>query len=284
MVLAAPLSNSKSPALARLLNDAEREAWRELVENRCGTYFADGRFHVLESRIFERMRILGESARQRYYNLVLADRNEWNHLLTALLNGDTAFFRHPDSFEALRQLVFPNFDRERPASIWCAGCSTGEEVYSIASLALQCGVDRVRVMGSDLNENALAKARAGVYGRADGIGGFRRTARGLAPGDVLKSAVSFEQRNLLDVETYPANQDLIWCQNVLIYCRDGIRSRIVAGFEKSLRPGGYLLLSPVDAMSVRPVSLELVRAGLAAQPPNLRLNVPLFEKTLRQTK
>jgi chemotaxis methyl-accepting protein methylase len=98
--------------------------------------------------------------------------------------------------------------------------------------------------------------------------GFRHTARGLEPGDVLRSAVSFEALNLLDVELYPAGQDLIWCQNVLIYCRDWLRTRIVAGFEKSLHPGGYLLLSPVDAMSVRPASLELVRSG----------NVPLFRK------
>ena len=264
MVLAAPSLHLKSLALTT----SEREAWRELVENRCGTYFPDGRFHVLDSRILERMRIVGQQDRQCYYNTVLNDRAEWNHLLTSLLNGDTAFFRHPDSFEALRQQVFPNLDRERSASMWCAGCSTGEEVYSIASLALVCGFDAFRVLGSDLNENALARARVGVYQTA-AMRGFRHTPRGLEPSDSVRSAVSFEQRNLMDVELYPADQDLIWCQNVLIYCRDWLRSRIVAGFEKSLRPGGYLLLSPVDAMSVRPVSLEPVRAG----------RVPLFRKT-----
>jgi chemotaxis methyl-accepting protein methylase len=245
---------------------AEREIWRELVEERCGTYFADGRFHVLDSRIDERMRIVGEPDKQRYYKRVVSDREEWSHLLVSLLNGDTAFFRHPDSFHALRQVVFPN---QRPQAIWCAGCSTGEEVYSIASLALEHGLDPVRVLGSDLNPSALAKAAAGVYPAAsEAVRGFHRTAHGMEPGAALRSAVSFEQCNLLDVESYPANQDLIWCQNVLIYCRDPLRARIVAGFEKSLRPGGYLLLSPVDAMSVRPTSLMRVRKG----------NVPLFRK------
>lgn len=264
--VALSVERQKPPALLQ----AEREAWQMLAESRCGTYFADGRFHILEAQIRLRMKALGQRSSRDYLHLASADtaagRAEWKQLLPLILNGDTAFFRHRDSFDALSSMVLPTLLREpekAQIAIWCAGCSTGEEAYSIAAVALSHGLEQaaVRILGTDVNEAALAIARQGIYDRS----GIPDDVRGRSLRQIsrarLQQVISFASCNLMHPETYPQQQDLIWCQNVLIYCRDSCRSRIVAGFEESLRPGGYLLLSPVDAMCVRPAHLEPVQAG-----------------------
>lgn len=259
------------------------DSLRLLVEQRCGAYFSDGRLHVLQSRVQERMRAIGCVSANAYLQLVSssapAGNREWRALLPSILNGDTAFFRHRDSFDVLARAIVPNWVRERrqSVSIWCAGCSTGEEAYSIASLVLSQGFRpaTAKVLGTDLNETSLAKARAGVYESRDLESipeqyrprGFRVKAKDLEAGSALRAAVSFGVCNLAS-DPYPPNQDLIWCQNVLIYCREEWKSRIVAKFVESLRPGGYLLLSPVDAMAVRPENMTAVWEG----------HVPLYRK------
>src|SRR5207237_2187795 len=123
-------------------------------------------------RIFRRMALRGLESPRDYLNLLRDDAGELNNLYQDFLIRVTQFFRDPESFEALKERVFPHLVKGRtpasPIRIWVAGCSTGEEVYSLAIALLEYLEGQpenvtIKILATDLNEAALDRARAGVY-------------------------------------------------------------------------------------------------------------------------
>ena len=193
-----------------------------------------------------------------------------DRLISLVTIGETYFFRHPDQFEALSRHVVPNLIRAREGSshrvirAWSAGCSTGEEAYSLAivireTLADQAGW-QVRVVGTDIDRDALRRAADGRYGRwsfRDELGsraawfvtdGSSRSVRSSIAQDV-----EFAVDNLaLDDGPPPAlggPADLIVCRNVTIYLSSEARRRIARRFLRALAPGGWLVVAPVELSS-----------------------------------
>jgi chemotaxis protein methyltransferase CheR len=202
-------------------------------------------------------------------------------LLDLLLNRETGFFRHQPSFEALTGHVLPELlrDRRRPAAVpvtlWSAGCSSGQEAYSLAMAFLETTAgrrERAQVTGSDISPRALDRARQGRYRPfevrclpetclsrytrcgVDAVGPCYQVA------DAVRELVQFERFNLTDPDSYAVwGQDVIFCQNVLIYFAPEDREAVVGHLAGRLNPGGYLFLGPAEAVGLRVAGLEPVR-------------------------
>lgn len=265
------------------LGSAELGAWSELIESRCGLTFGATRSRFLGWCLWQRMRDLGLDRYADYHRLVAREPEggrEWRELAELVVNQESGFFRHPPSFEALVRRVVPELAAERarqgiPAlTAWSAGCAAGQEAWSLA-MAMRAALDgaglggwQLKVCGSDLSERALARARAGRYPPArlrTLPDSYRR--RWLEPlagdpqgawqvKDELRRSVSFARLNLARPEEYRVGlQDVIFCQNVLIYFRPERRRRVVADLAGRLRPGGYLFLAPGEMVGLEPLDL-----------------------------
>lgn len=265
---------AQSPDVMPELSPRERSLWADLISQRCGLSFADSRAGVLARSLWQRTRERGMPSFTAYYHLLAheGEQTEWSELFDLLTNNDTAFFRHPPSFDALTRHLLPRLVQDRSQSgerdvlVWSAGCSTGQEAYSLAACFLLCqeAIDwRFRVVGSDLSRKALARARLGRYRPFEmrGLEGARwgrffRPVRHAGAdyyeaADELKAVVSFAAGNLCEPRTWqlPA-QDVVFCQNVLIYFRPADREPILRHLVDRLRPGGYLVLSPAESMGL----------------------------------
>jgi len=260
------------------LTAAEQALWLELIRQRCGLTFSDGRLRVLRLALHGRMMSRGLASCTDYYHAVSRGGNgdaEWLLLLDALLNKETSFFRHGPSFAVLRETILPELMRlrypqgERCLHLWSAGCSTGQEAYSLAMAFAETAGARAwkaRVTGSDLSLSNLERGRRGRYKPYEvrelpAVCG-EKYLRALGDGTVevdpaLRAAVEFRPCNLLDADSYDLPpQDVIFCQNVLIYFAADDRRRIAHQLGASLRPGGCLFLGPAELVGTRLPGLE----------------------------
>jgi chemotaxis protein methyltransferase CheR len=194
--------------------------------------------------------------------------------LTLLLTiPETHFFRVKPQMKALANVVLPTLARDRASiRVWSAGCSTGEEAYTLAMLALEGQGPAVSVLGTDLHPGSLEVARAARYGAWS----FRDTpphvrqmyfdavasARWQVKPEV-RDLVKFAALNLLEAHwTVDGTFDLIVCRNVMIYFSNDNAQRLIARLAARLRPGGWLLLGPSDPP---PLPATLQRAGLVVR-------------------
>jgi chemotaxis protein methyltransferase CheR len=261
-----------------LMTTEEFKVLRDLVNERCGLYFAaDARFGF-ERRVRERMTALGLAAPTEYLRQLRTDPGgeaELQELFDALATKETYFFREEYQLTAFREQVLPQLLDDSRArkrlSLWSAGCSTGEEAYSLAILLLESGkLDgwNTRVHGTDLSRRCVAVARKGVY--ADGS--FRTTSEerkrryfveredGTHVCDALRAMCQFGLMNLAQMQHSPkfVQLDAVFCKNVLIYFDAASRQRVLDGLFERLRPGGYLLLGHAESLLNEATRFEVV--------------------------
>jgi chemotaxis protein methyltransferase CheR len=184
----------------------------------------------------------------------------WQRLMRALVIGETYFFRHRAHFDLLQTHILPTILSQRDdLNIWSAGCATGEESYSVAMTLYEnlpnLSQRAVRIIGTDINAYALAAAREGIY-RAwafrSAQGDFQnryfdRIEGGFQIKSFIRSLVTFRQSNLLSGPPLP-QCDIIFCSNVLLYFDEGAASRAEDVLFNALAPGGWLILSPAEAV------------------------------------
>jgi chemotaxis protein methyltransferase CheR len=219
---------------------------------------------VLSSRATARG-LPGQDGLDEYYELLRsrcpAAADEWQELAALLTIAESYFFRDEGQFQLLRRQLLPELMRQRAAEkslrIWSAGCSTGEEPYSIAILIselLRAGSDwSVTILGTDLNQRSLAQAREALYGpwslralRPDQRLRFEPAGESWRLTEDLRSRVSFRRLNLIE-DPFPnaaldlADFDLILCRNVFIYFDAVTVAAVVSKLAGALREGGYLL-------------------------------------------
>lgn len=240
-----------------------------LLEARTGLVFPGSRRALLERAIATWLDEMSLSAGTAVLG-VLVHRNPaaWHRLVTLATVGETYFFRHREQLEAFRRIALPSLVEarrsfERPVlRAWSAGCSSGEEAYSLAILLGEALPDRarwqVRVVGTDIDSEALERARAGVYGRWAFRAGGDERARWFRPvpgGEQIEARirelVAFEWHNLADPAAgLPAAlggpADLVVCRNVTIYMSPDATRSVVARLYDALAPGGWLLAGPVE--------------------------------------
>ncbi len=252
--------------------------WGDLLLRHCGLALREPQLSALAGLVPARMRARGLASCDEYYELLEEESkggSEWTELIDQLISHETSFFRHPPSFEALRTHILPEL-RRRPdigrnlLSLWSAGCSTGEEAYSLAMTAMSDPAfgGEFLVWGADISRRTVEAARNGRYSekavsaipaeyrrqfvRAAGGGG----AWGIDP--ELCRRVRFLAINLYSACDIFLNHDVIFCQNVLIYFAPPAVTPFVAMLGSRLTPGGYLLLGPGEAPFECPAGLEPV--------------------------
>jgi chemotaxis protein methyltransferase CheR len=252
------------------MSDADFRMMAELLRGRCGLHFGPESRFILEKRVARRLREVEVTSFSAYHYLVRnasGGGGEFAQLVDELTTNETYFFRERNQLRALITEIIPEVRLQRsgridaPVSIWSAGCSSGEEPYSIVVLAQEAGlvpgVD-FRVYASDISQRMLQKARQGVYREAS----FRETdatlrARYFAEkeglwriSDSIKKHVDFIHLNLLDRTRIAllGSMDVILCRNVIIYFDVETKRQVIQTFHEKLRPGGHLLLGHSESL------------------------------------
>lgn len=253
------------------LTDAEFRMFREFFREHCGLHFGEDSRYLLEKRLARRVRELDLGSFASYHYLLRTDQHgdqELANVIDELTTNETYFFREMGQLRALVHEILPELlDARRRVgappvvSIWSAGCSSGEEPYSIVMMARDAGFEPgrdLRVYASDISRRMLQKARQGVYRPAS----FRETAPALRRkyftekdglfriSDDVKRDVVFTRLNLLDRARISllGTMDVILCRNVIIYFDMDTKREVVQTFHEKLRPGGYLLLGHSESL------------------------------------
>ena len=242
---------------------------RNLIESASGIVLGDAKLPHLSSVVRGRMAALGVPDAPGYMEFLSEGERgaaERRDLVSELLVGETSFFRTPALFQAIEKAILPGLLAQgfvSPLPIWCAGCATGEEAYSVAISALEGSgglAAPVRVRATDLHPRFIDAAREGIY-PAQALrnlpGRIRETwFTPLKDGryrvtDAVRRLVDFEARNLIDFLSDPlptARYAAIFCRNVMIYFRSDTTRRLVERFHESLFEGGVLFLGHSETL------------------------------------
>ena len=251
---------------------------RDLVNGYAGIYFGDEALPVLERRLKERLSVLGLTRFSEYYHFLKFSSGapaELDEAVDLLTTNETYFFREDYQLRAFKNEVLPVLASDgasrRRLSIWSAGCSTGEEVYTIAILIAESGLFHgwdVRVYGSDISRRCVAAARRGIYGasafRAVGPEVKRAYFTDKADGshviDRIRQNCHFGHLNLMDPERVRVvgRVDAVFCRNVLIYFDQRSRKKGIDMFYERLIPGGFLFLGHSESLLNVSTAFELV--------------------------
>ncbi|MBD3317811.1 MAG: methyltransferase domain-containing protein [Chitinivibrionales bacterium] len=242
--------------------------FRRIVYEASGIHLNDKKEALVSARVAKRMRRLGFSDHRHYLNYIVDDESgtEIVHLLDAVSTNLTHFFREDHHFKFLaEELSAWHASGQRRFRIWSAGCSTGEEPYSIAVTVLETLEGRnadIRILATDLCTEVLGKAIAGEYStkKMEKVPGglrskyFTKKGRGEAAvynvGDRLKSMILFKRLNL-SVVPYPMSgpMDAVFCRNVMIYFDNQVRRKLLQEFYRLLKPGGCLMVGHAESLT-----------------------------------
>ncbi|NJC87856.1 MAG: response regulator, partial [Desulfuromonas sp.] len=248
------------------------DPFTELLNQHSGLHFTASNWRLLERGLQRRMQALQMMSPQRYFDYLSLNQDnqdEFNKLVGLLTVGETCFFRYRAHHDALVHTVLPalieRMTPDRRLRFWSAGCSTGEEPYSLAMKLLenfpQLRDWDVQILATDINKRSLRHAREGVY-RERALRQvepryreryFRQAGDHFLLDQKVRSLVRFAYLNLQvgpfpDSESGTAALDLILCRNVLIYFRAETMRQIVSRFADCLNPGGYLLLGHAETL------------------------------------
>ena len=272
---------------------------RDLFNQHCGLQFGPEARLSMERRLRERVVVLNLHSFGDYYAYLRSNsrgRAELEEALDVITVNETYFFREDYQLRALRNEIVPMLVRGGAAkgrlSIWSAGCSTGEEVYSIAMVAREAGMTaarEVRIFGSDISRRCVVAARKGIYGASS----FRVTPPEMRRRyfeerqgawhvtDELRALCQFGHLNLLDASraAVVGRVDIIFCRNVLIYLDEPSRRKVIETFYERLLPGGFLLLGHSESLLNVSTAFELVhlREDLIYRKPAAKLRLGLRE-------
>ena len=263
--------------MADLLNDLQFDKFRKLIYDSSGITFSENNRSILDSRLKDRLREEKLVNVDDYYNRVISDQTEFKAFLDSVTTNLTRFFRNQPHFDALINYVIPHVIEQKKKTgdtkikIWSAGCSTGEEVYSVLMGLLDyVPIERIELLATDYNETLLETVRAGEYSvrcyhetpeRYRKYEQLNEKATRFQMPPEICAAVRAERLDLLTDE-YPADFDVILCRNVLKFFNRQQIPLVQAKLAASLVPGGFLFTATDDQHN----GLELV-----ADPPSMGL-------------
>lgn len=251
------------------LTDQEFELLAGFIYDHCGLYFSEDNKFLLESRLQNRLGLHHFDSFLKYYQFLLyhpEKMQEINELVDVLTTNETYFFRETNQLRAFSEEILPELAMRNAESrrirIWSAGCSTGEEPYTLAILLVETGLFttgwKIDIIGTDISHRVLKTARTALYSRSS----FRVTedsylrkyfsdedARSQLD-ESIRSMVQFGHINLLDKRMLGlvAPCDIIMCRNVIIYFDKDAKAKVMNSFHRKLVPGGYLLLGHSESL------------------------------------
>ena len=246
---------------------ADFNVLRQLSNQHSGILVPDDKFDMFYSRLSKRVRLLGFSTFKQYaHYLQNHPDQEFTEFINAVTTNLTSFFRENHHFDYLQQIVIPDLLKKNQGShqikVWSAGCSTGEEPYSIA-MTLKNGVPDhwdIKILATDLDTNVLAMAAEGIYGldRVESIPPHllrQWFQRGSGPQHNkvrvkadLRQLIQFKQLNLMQDWPMRGYFDFIFCRNVLIYFDKETKSQLANRYAGLLKEGGYLFIGHSESL------------------------------------
>ena len=260
--------------LSQSVSDSDFSLFQRLIEKEAGIYLAPAKKPLLVGRLSRRLRELGLTKLREYYKRVLADPAEQVRMIDYISTNETQFFREPLHFDFLERQVFPRWiaqanarERSRQIRVWSAGCSTGEEPYSIAMTLHhhfpQSSGWRIEILATDISTRVLERARAGIWPvekarqipshflKSFMLRGTGSQEGKMKAGPEIQEVVRFDRLNLLEEAAYPRSVPfyLIFCRNVLIYFQPETKAQVVHRLLHRLRPDGYLFLGHSESLN-----------------------------------
>jgi len=266
------------PVTSATLTEAELDDIRVLIEQRSAILFDSSRERFFSTRVREHLCEKGWSSGSELLRHVRGSSIEYESLLERLLTQETSFFRYPGVYEALEKTILPQVQERkfwqtpRTLRIWSAGCSTGEEPYSIAITLCEslkfAEAWEIEILATDVSRRTLRHAERGLYAKRSLQDVslrqvetyFTSTKHGFQVKPRIRRMVSFAQMNLVE-SVYVGKLDCIFCMNVLMYFSEERRLAILRRFYEALEPGGYFLLGHAETLSHMPMKFESVVLG-----------------------
>ncbi|MDI6728828.1 MAG: protein-glutamate O-methyltransferase CheR [Thermodesulfovibrionales bacterium] len=259
----------QSPPCEIPLSDEIFGLFQNLIYKTAGIRLSSQKKGLLSSRLLRRLKKLGIDSLHEYYRMVEDDSDELVEMLNCISTNTTHFFRENHHFEYLKNKTMPELLRikssEKTIRIWSAGCSTGEEPYSIAITLCEALGDMrgwdIKVLATDISTKVLDAAWSGIYeyeavsdmpedivrryflrGTGENIGKVKVR-------DFLKDMIRFRRLNLKE-GAYPFKRkfDVIFCRNVMIYFDEGMKQHVLSMFHRHLSDSGYLFLGHSETM------------------------------------
>ena len=248
------------------LEDEEFEAIRGLIYKKSGIFLGKEKKVLVRSRLGKILRRRKIPSFKEYYKLVVGDTTGWEitQLLDAISTNFTQFFREKRHFEFLKEVIIPNCSKKRQIKIWSAGCSSGEEPYSIAIALLESVKDikkwNIRILATDISTRVLEKAIRGFYQKEQlaplsKITLHKYFLRG--KGDwadyyqvrpEIKKMIEFKHVNLLKPFPFKIMFNVIFCRNVMIYFDKSTKEDLINRFSQVLVEGGYLFIGHSESL------------------------------------
>jgi chemotaxis protein methyltransferase CheR len=252
-----------------------------LLYSTCGIKLTAGKEGLVKARLMKRLRQLSLPDFEAYLDYVRKDTStrELTTMVDALTTNKTSFFRENEHFRFVQERLIPDFRRtQRSVRIWSAGCSTGEEPYSMAMLlrqewpeVLRCDV---RILATDISNRVLAKAQEGVYSD-EGVAGLDRAllSRYFDPvkeasgtqykiHNELKSMIRFARLNLMEPWPMRGPFDFIFCRNVMIYFDKETQKKLVRRYWEYLVPNGFLFVGHSESLTTCSTGYKYVQPAL----------------------
>ncbi|HTP65922.1 MAG TPA: CheR family methyltransferase [Geobacteraceae bacterium] len=246
--------------------DEELRTIFAIVKAGTGNDFSSYKTNTIMRRIERRMTVNATGQLESYIAFLKDNPQEVQALAREIMIGVTSFFRDPEAFDFMAREVIPALfagrDTDDPVRIWHAGCSTGEEVYSMAILIQEFLSEhrlatRVQFFATDIDETAIGQARAGLYSDvtlADMDGErlkrfFTRSERVCQVSKQLREMIVFAHHNLIRDPPF-SRLDLLICRNFLIYLNPDIQKRLIPLFHQVLKPGGFLFLGSAETVGL----------------------------------
>ena len=254
------------------ITDEEFLLLRDFIYQQCGIFIAENRKYLVENRLSNRIKELNLKSYNEYYNYLRFDANkakELTKLFEVVTTNETSFFRNPPQLDVFQRVVLTEaIDQARKSGqrklrIWSAGCSTGEEPYTLAiilheTLRSEIGQWDIKITANDLSEAVLMASRRGIYNEY----ALRTTPKEMVAkyfekdGNVykikpeLKSLVNFGQINLSDREQLKKveRSQIVFCRNVIIYFDDEMKRKVINAFYDNLLPKGVLIIGHSESL------------------------------------
>ncbi|GAB4301820.1 MAG: protein-glutamate O-methyltransferase [Desulfuromonadia bacterium] len=261
-----------APRSPRLLSDRQFERFSTFIYETVGIKMPPTKQTMLEARLQKRLKALGLPDFDSYADFLFSPegrRDELIHLIDAVTTNKTDFFREPVHFQILRDIVLSEIDQRRqgePIRIWSAGCSSGEEPYTIAMVASEFSRGNrgreIRILASDVSTRVLETARTAIYTEEQAapiplemkmkyLLRSKDPSRGIVRiRPEIRRLVTFRRINFMEDDFgIRERMDVIFCRNVMIYFDKPTQQNLLRKFRRQLRRGGYLFIGHSETLN-----------------------------------
>ncbi|MBD5404879.1 MAG: protein-glutamate O-methyltransferase CheR [Treponema sp.] len=264
--------------MTEILNDANFDKFRNIIYKECGITFSSTNRPILDSRIKEILREKKMDSLDDYYKLILSDHEEMKRMLDSVTTNLTRFFRNQPHFDALINYVIPHVLEEkkktndRTVRIWSAGCSTGEEPYTIAMILkkiLPFGYN-FQVTASDISLKSLMVGQKGFYAgtKMDGVPPdylatfFTKVEGGYQINKDIMDCVKFDYHNLQHTPGF-SRLDVVFCRNVMIYFDENAQTTVLNNFWNAMAAHSYLFIGHSESLFGLKTKFEFLKTNWA---------------------